>query len=49
MVLSKALLSPGPDLVIVDEAHGVFNKEGKKIDPIISLMRAPRRIALTGT
>jgi len=47
--LHQALLSPGPDLVIVDEAHGVFNKEGKKIDPITSLMRAPRRIALTGT
>jgi len=48
-LLKEAKLSPGPDLMIVDEAHRVFNKEGGEMSPLLADMKGTRRIALTGT
>uniref|UniRef100_A0AC35TGF6 Helicase ATP-binding domain-containing protein n=1 Tax=Rhabditophanes sp. KR3021 TaxID=114890 RepID=A0AC35TGF6_9BILA len=44
----KYLINPGPDIVIVDEAHTIKNK-ATQITKFVMSFRTLRRIALTGT
>ena len=43
-----ALLDPGPDIVVLDEAHIIRNQESD-IHTCVSLISTQRRLALTGT
>jgi transcriptional regulator ATRX len=44
----KALVNPGPDVIICDEGHVLKNEE-KKLSVAMSNIRTKRRIILTGT
>ena len=47
-IIKKALLSPGPDLVVIDEGHLLKNDEST-FNIALNLVQAKRRIVLTGT
>ena len=47
-ILQKALLTPGPDLIICDEGHCLKN-EKTAISIAINKVETKRRIVLTGT
>ena len=48
-LISKALQSPGADIVIIDEAHQVLKKSTNKNFKALASMSTTRRVALTGT
>jgi len=45
----NAFLSPGPDIVILDEAHLMLKNSKSEISKALSAMATMRRILLTGT
>ncbi|XP_054739987.1 transcriptional regulator ATRX homolog [Anastrepha obliqua] len=47
-VLQRALVDPGPDLVVCDEGH-LLKNEKTSISKAVTKMRTKRRIVLTGT
>lgn len=47
-IISKCLLSPGPDLVVCDEGHLIKNQTGAT-NKAITKIATQRRIILTGT
>ena len=47
-LISEYLLSPGPDMVIIDEGHLLKNDESS-FNLALSLIKTGRRIVLTGT
>ena len=44
-----AFFSPGPDVVVVDEAHLFLKNNQTGISKVLSMIDTKRRIALTGT
>lgn len=46
--MSEALLDPGPDVVVADEAHVIKNFKSD-ISKQLKLIRTRRRLALTGS
>ena len=44
----RCLQDPGPDVLVLDEAHGLKNSRSHK-HQVISAVRTKRRVALTGT
>ena len=48
-LMHKALQNPGPDIIIIDEAHQVLKKNSNKNFKALSSILTTRRVALTGT
>ncbi|KAL7670507.1 hypothetical protein ACOME3_005442 [Neoechinorhynchus agilis] len=46
--IRQALLNPGPDLLVCDEGH-ILKNERTNIYKVLSNIRTPRRIVMTGT
>jgi len=48
-LIKNAFISPGPDIVILDEAHLMLKNSKSDISKALSSMRTSRRISLSGT
>ncbi|KNC55264.1 uncharacterized protein AMSG_10901 [Thecamonas trahens ATCC 50062] len=46
-IIRECLLSPGPDLVVADEAH-IIRSSKTRVSQLLKQVATPRRIALTG-